>query len=102
MSFNNGFICPNCGPVRESKERSINKIKFPTCKACMAVVTTWVRPLNERAGRCRNCAASGFKMAMYKGDLIRNCKKCDEVYNIDTEKVIRQGKEEFKYERAKR
>lgn len=102
MSFNQGFLCPNCGPVQDSKERSINKVKHPTCKTCEAIVSKWERPLNERAGRCGNCAAASFKSAIVKGHLVRNCVTCQEVYDIDANKIIRKGKEEFRYEPNKR
>jgi hypothetical protein len=102
MSFNQGWFCKECGPVKESKKRSIAKVQYDCCKDCGGIVTEWERPLNERAGRCRNCAASGFEMAIHKGHLIRNCKTCNEVYDIDADKLIQKGKEEFKYERSKK
>lgn len=50
-------------------------------------------PLHERPGRCGNptCGGASFKSAIYKHDILRCCKNCGEIYNIDKEKVIRKG-----------
>jgi hypothetical protein len=101
MSFNQGWLCKECGPVPESKKRSIAKVKYDCCKVCGGIVTPWERPLNERTGRCGNCGHGAFTLALHKGQLLRCCKQCIEVYNTDTHEVIRQGKEEFKYEPRK-
>lgn len=90
--FNHGFLCPNCGPIEKSKDKTIRKVKHKTCPGCQSIVSPWTRPINERIGRCSNCGGGSFKLAMYKGDLIRNCKQCDMVINPDTDEVIREGK----------
>lgn len=101
MTFNQGWLCEKCGPVKESKKRTIQRIRRDCCKGCGGIVTPWERPLNERPGRCGNCANAGFKLAVVKGQLLRNCKKCSEVINPETKKIIRKGKEEFKHEQRK-
>lgn len=101
MSFNTGFLCPNCGPVPEAKDRSIRKVKHKCCKKCEAIVSPWQRPMNERAGRCGNCAYAAFTLAIVKGRLVRCCKRCLEVMDADTQKILRKGKEEFKWQDKK-
>jgi ribosomal protein S27AE len=104
MSFNNGFECPKCGPIpiKGVKKKSIAKTQYTVCITCEHVVTPWTRPLNERIGCCGNCGAASFMAAVSKtdikgvatkGDILRCCKLCQEVYNTDTEKVVRKGKE---------
>lgn len=105
MSFNQGWLCKECGPVKESKKRSINKTQYDCCKACGGIVTKWTRPMNERAGRCNNCGHAAFKLAMGKnklaGRLLRCCTKCQEVVNTDdNNKILVKGNEAFKYERV--
>jgi len=99
--FNKGFMCSNCGPIQESKKRSIQKVQHDTCKQCDAIVNVWERPKNERAGRCTNCASCNFETGLgkneLKGHLIRLCRICAEEYDIDAEKVLKPGKEEFKW-----
>jgi hypothetical protein len=96
--FNQGWLCPECGPVPDSKKRSINKVQWDCCKACGAIVTRWERPLNERSGRCGNCANGSFELAVRKGRLLRKCKKCNEVVDTDEEcKVKRKGDKEHAY-----
>lgn len=97
MSFNSGWMCKQCGPVKESKKRSINKVQFDCCKNCNEVVTKWERPINERAGHCGNCGNASFKLAMFRSDLLRKCKQCGEVYNTDKREVKRKGAKEFEY-----
>lgn len=95
MIFNRGFKCPNCGPIPKSDKRKISKISRDCCPDCKEVVTPWSRPLNERAGRCGNCAGAAFKLAVVKGQLLRNCKVCGMVVNTDDDnKVIREGDKE--------
>lgn len=96
MSFNRGFLCPQCGPIEKAKKKTISKVQYDTCD-CGRVVTKWERPLNERMGRCSNCANGGFTLAMVKGQLLRCCKKCKMVINPDTNKIIREGESEFEY-----
>jgi hypothetical protein len=92
LVFNIGWMCKECGPVQESKKRSINKVQWDCCKVCGGIVTPWERPLNERSGRCGNCGNGSFKLAMFKGNLLRCCKKCDEVVNTDQNcKITRKG-----------
>lgn len=93
MSFNNGFKCPNCGPVQESKKKTIKKVQYTVCKICEAIVTPWQRPLNERAGRCGNCGNAHFELKIHNHELLRRCRHCDEVFNTDSGKVLRKGKE---------
>jgi hypothetical protein len=97
MSFNNGFMCAVCGPVREFIKKTISKVPRECCKECGGIVKKWSRPLNERDGRCRNCGAASFNLAIYKRDIARHCRTCDEVYNIDKQMVLRPGKEALKY-----
>lgn len=89
--FNKGFLCSNCGPIPKAKKRSINKVQHNTCPECLSVVTEWERPLNERSGHCNNCGNGGFVLALHKGNLLRKCKKCSEVYNLDKSEIIRKG-----------
>lgn len=97
VPFNNGFYCNKCGVFEKTVERQINKKKFPTCPTCASThFNKWSKPLNERPGRCGTCGGSQFKMAIYKHDLLRCCKTCSEVFNIDKNKVKRPGKKEFK------
>jgi hypothetical protein len=94
MTFNKGFYCSNCGPIPNSKKRSINKTQYDLCPNCDNIVTPWERPLNERTGRCSNCGNASFTLAIVKHHLLRCCKRCKEVYDIDADKVIRKGEEE--------
>lgn len=90
--FNRGFICSRCGPIQTAKKRSIAKVQRDTCPDCSGIVTRWERPLNERSGRCHNCAHGAFKQAFVKGHLLRACKQCGEVVDIDGNMiVIRKG-----------
>jgi hypothetical protein len=95
--FNKGYLCINHGPVQESVKRSINKVKHDCCKICGAVVRPWERPLNERAGRCNNCAGGCFGQKLVNRHLIRVCNICTEEYNTDTNKIIKPGRIELKY-----
>lgn len=98
MTFNNGFYCPNCGPIPRARTRSRNKVRVNTCHNCEAVVTVWERPLNERIGRCGNCANGWFKLAVVKGQLLRCCKVCDEVVNTDkNNEITREGDKKHEY-----
>lgn len=98
MSFNNGWMCDNCGPVEESKERSINKVKHKCCKICGGIVKPWARPDNERSGRCGNCANGSFKLAITKHRLLRCCKKCGEVVDTEIENhIVREGDKKHEY-----
>jgi transcription elongation factor Elf1 len=101
--INSGFMCPNCGPMKECSSKSIKKVAHLVCKRCEALVNKWERPLNERAGRCTNCAGCDFASSMgkdkLKGHLIRLCRICSEEYDIDAEKVLTPGKEEFKWKK---
>lgn len=98
MSFNVGWLCKECGPVAESKKRSINKVQWDCCKDCGGIVTKWERPLNERDGRCGNCANAAFTSAIVKGQLLRCCKTCNEVVNTDQDcKIVRKGDKRHEY-----
>lgn len=99
--FNKGYLCINCGPVKESKKRSINKTQHDCCKECGAVVRTWERPLNERAGRCSNCAGGHFGQRLENHCLIRVCNICTEEYNTDTHKIVKPGRVELRYVKSK-
>ncbi|AKU43398.1 hypothetical protein CPT_Silence61 [Bacillus phage Silence] len=97
--FNKGFMCPECGPVplNGSVVRSINKAKFNACKVCASRVTPWERPLNERAGRCGNCAGTSFKSAIVKHQFLRCCNDCGQVLDVDSNKIIREGDQDKKW-----
>lgn len=95
--FNKGFLCPNCGPVQESKSKSIAKVQHNCCKECDAIVKVWERPLNERAGRCNNCAGAHFGHRLENSYLIRICHNCNEEYNTDTRQVHKKGNEGLKW-----
>ena len=101
--INNGFMCPNCGPVKESKAAVRNTMPVKICKLCAAIVKVWERPKNERAGRCLNCAGCNFETGLgknkLKGHFIRLCRICEEVYDIDAERILKPGKEEFKWKK---
>jgi hypothetical protein len=101
MTFNQGFLCPDCGPIPTAKKRSIAKVQHDTCPDCGKIVSKWERPLNERSGRCNNCGGGAFTLVMWKGDLLRKCKKCDEVYNTDTKIVKRKGLKKYEYKPSK-
>jgi hypothetical protein len=96
VSFNHGFMCALCGPIPKANKKTINKIPHNICPDCMQIVEVWERPENERPGRCSNCGYGSFKLAIVKGHLLRNCKKCTQVFDTETEKIIREGKAEFK------
>lgn len=92
-TFNTGFMCASCGPVQESKKRSIAKVQRDCCKICDSPVVKWSRPMNERAGRCRNCANASFKSKVANGIFMRTCNECGEVINPDNGEVLTPGKE---------
>lgn len=96
-TFNTGFMCKNCGPVKESTKRTIAKVQRDCCKVCSDPVTKWTRPLKERAGRCRNCANASFTMKVGKGkvrgQLIRKCKRCGQVDSVESGEVLEPGEE---------
>lgn len=89
--FNRGFLCASCGPIEKASKKTIKKVQYDICPECGAIVKEWERPLNERPGRCGNCAGGSFKLAIHKGQLLRCCKTCKEVINPDTGKVTRGG-----------
>lgn len=94
MSFNQGWLCKECGPAKEAINKAATKYlpQRHICKNCNAVVTKWERPLNEHVGRCSNCAGGEFTLALVKGQLIRCCKKCKQATNTDQKnKIIRKG-----------
>lgn len=97
MIFNKGFLCPEHGPIRTAASKTRLKIKYNVCPDCSKVVTPWERPLNERPGRCSNCANGSFESELVEGKFLRECKKCKEKIDIDTGEIITQGKEEMKY-----
>ena len=93
MLFNRGYKCEKCGPIQKANKKTIAKIKRNVCPECDRIVTEWVRPLNERAGRCNNCAGAAFTLAVVKRQLLRCCKNCGMVINTDdNEKIIREGR----------
>jgi hypothetical protein len=97
-NFTKGFKCALCGPIEKAKTKTINKIPHNICPECMGFVEVWERPLNERSGRCSHCAYGSFTSAIVKGDLLRCCKRCLQVENVDKNmQIVRKGKEEFKY-----
>ena len=71
MTFNNGWKCQKCGPVKESKKRTIAKVQYDCCKVCGSVVTRWTRPMTERDGRCSHCGEGAFSLAVVSGQLLR-------------------------------
>ncbi|QFR56283.1 hypothetical protein PPK15_gp70 [Bacillus phage 000TH010] len=95
MTFNHGFMCPNCGPVPDSKKKTVNKVQHSACKRCDSIVKPWSRPMNERVGRCSTCGGASFSSAMGKnklrGHILRKCKDCGEVFDTDTNAVLRKG-----------
>lgn len=94
MTFNTGFLCTACGPIEKAVSRTLNKSKVNVCPECQNVVRTWERPLNERDGRCRTCSGGGFTLKMQNRELLRICKRCEEVYNTDTKMVVTRGVEQ--------
>lgn len=101
LVFNKGFLCLECGPIEKAASKQINKAKHDVCPACGNIVRKWERPLNERDGRCYNCGHAHFKSAMgknkLKGHLLRQCRKCNEVYDIDAEKILVKGEKEHAF-----
>jgi len=96
--MNRGFKCRDCGQVCEkAKEKTISKVKYKVCPHCSGLVDPWERPLNERPGRCINCAGGKFNLAMVKGRMLRNCPGCGMVIDVDTKEVIREGNKEHEY-----
>lgn len=90
--FNKGFLCTECGPIPAANKRSISKVSTNCCPNCSKPVKAWERPLNERPGRCGNCSYGSFKSAYVNRHLLRCCKRCDEVVDIDNGlKLIRKG-----------
>lgn len=106
MSFTRGFYCPDHGPIEKAKDKTIQKAKYKVCPDCSKIVTTWERPLNERSGRCGNCAGGAFILAMGKkklaGQMLRKCKKCGEVINPDHPTIIlSEGDKAHEYKQTK-
>ena len=97
MTFNKGYMCKRCGPVAEAKKRTIAKAIVICCKDCDGVVTAWERPLNERPGRCGNCATSSFSLSVSGGYIMRECKVCGQYDNSETGEVITKGNEERRW-----
>lgn len=98
MSFNIGFLCPECGPIQTAKKRSINKVQHDTCPTCLKIVTRWERPLNERSGHCGNCAGGSFSLSVVNSQLLRCCKKCGEVVNTDKNcEIVKKGDKNHEY-----
>ena len=87
MNFNRGYICKDHGPM----EKAITKNKRFVCPLCTKDVKPWEKPLEERPGRCSFCTGASFKLAVYKHDILRCCKNCKEVYNVDKEKILKKG-----------
>lgn len=56
-----------------------------------------VIPLNEKSGYCGWCAGRKFSLSIVKSQLLRHCKECDQVVNMDSMKIVREGKEERAY-----
>lgn len=90
-------MCEACGPIPAAKRRTIAKTPRDTCPDCSAIVRVWVRPLNERPGRCRHCANGAFTLALHNGRLLRCCKRCKAVVNTENGESIRKGAEEYEY-----
>jgi hypothetical protein len=98
MNFNHGFDCPNCGPIPKAKTGTINKVSHNLCPDCKVPVSAWERPVKERPGRCGYCGNCDFKSVVYRGKnksirghILRGCQVCKEVFDTDTEKVIKKG-----------
>lgn len=72
-------------------EKAGTRNKRNICPLCSKDVEKWERPLEERPGRCATCSNASFKSAIYKHDILRCCKNCGEIYNIDKDQVIRKG-----------
>jgi hypothetical protein len=101
MYFNNGFKCPNCGPIPKAKTGNINKVAHNLCPDCRIPVSAWVRPIEERPGYCGTCGKCVFKSKVYRGEnpkfkhlrghILRRCLICTEVLDSDTEKILQKG-----------
>jgi hypothetical protein len=90
--MNKGFKCEGCGWIGEKPaERSIMKIKYKCCPDCREIVKPYITPLNERAGRCRNCAGHSFRLRAQDRAIIRICAGCGEELNTMTMEVIKNG-----------
>lgn len=92
MLFNKGFKCETCGPIQKAKSKTISKMKHNVCPECEKVVVEWVRPLNERAGRCYSCGSGAFTLKVENHDIIRICKNCESKFNVDRNLKLGDGK----------
>ncbi|QGF21767.1 hypothetical protein Sam112_gp65 [Bacillus phage vB_BcM_Sam112] len=45
----------------------------------------------KKAGVCDTCNKGAFTLRMHEHQMLRLCKNCKELYNPDTDKVIRKG-----------
>ena len=98
MSFNRGWFCPKCGPVESAKDKTIAKVKYKVCKCCEAIVSAWERPKTDRDGCCCHCGNGAFTLAIVKHQLLRCCKLCGCVVNIDKNcTVVREGNKDYEY-----
>jgi hypothetical protein len=97
VTFNRGFLCNVCGPIRTATSSTKNKVKRNVCPECQSVVSEWQRPKNERVGKCGCCANGSFTLAIVKRHVLRCCDKCKEVLDTDTMQVVRKGSEDFKW-----
>lgn len=77
MTWNIGFMCAKCGPVQDSKKKTIAKVQYDVCKVCESVVKPWTRPRNERLGCCHICGCGSFTHRLVDRKLLRRCKNTD-------------------------
>lgn len=90
--MNTGWKCPKCEWIGDKPvSKTIKKVPFITCPMCSTAVNKWVRPRTERIGCCGTCGNASFKLAVFKHDILRCCKQCDEIYNVDKGTVKRKG-----------
>ncbi|QIQ61269.1 hypothetical protein Sam46_gp68 [Bacillus phage vB_BcM_Sam46] len=45
----------------------------------------------KKAGVCETCCKGSFTLHVENHTLLRLCKTCNELYNPDTDKIIRKG-----------
>lgn len=89
--MNYGYICI-CGWIgAKPTKKTIKKIPYNICPSCSKVVKEFVKPLNERVGRCNLCGNASFELSIKNHYLYRTCKCCGTILNIDTKEVTNIG-----------
>jgi hypothetical protein len=100
-----GLCCKRCGhKCEKAKSKTVKGDKMEVCPACdwPGTLEPFEQPLNERSGRCRNCAGGAFTLAMGKnklaGQMLRCCKQCGEVINPDhPNDILKKGDPKHEY-----